>query len=46
MSLPMYDASVKPMRQMLKNLSAILAKASAHCEAKKIDPAALLQSRL
>jgi hypothetical protein len=31
---------------MLRNLSAILDKAQAHCEAKKIDPAALLTDRL
>jgi hypothetical protein len=42
----MYDATVPPMRHMLKSLSALLAKAEAHCEARKIDPAALLQARL
>jgi hypothetical protein len=31
---------------MLKNLSAILEKAQAHAEAKKIDPDVLLESRL
>jgi len=31
---------------MLKNLSAILEKAQAHAEAKKIDPEVLLESRL
>jgi hypothetical protein len=46
MSFTMYDASVKPMRHMLRSLSSVLSKAAAHCEAKKIEPAALLQSRL
>jgi hypothetical protein len=46
MPLTMYDASVTPMRSTLKNLSTILSKAAAHCEARKIDPNALLQSRL
>ena len=46
MPFTMHDASVKPMRQTLGSLSRILAKAAAHCEARKIDPAAFLQSRL
>ena len=46
MSLSMYAASVVPMRNMLKNLSAVIAKAEAHCEARKIDPKAFLSSRL
>ena len=46
MSLSMYTATVTSYRSMLKNLSAILAKAEAHCEAKKIDPSAFLASRL
>jgi len=46
MSLSMYAATVPPFRSMLKNLSAILAKAEAHCEAKKIDPNAFLAARL
>ena len=46
MSLSMYTATVPPFRAMLKNLSAVIAKAEAHCEAKKIDPAAFLASRL
>ena len=46
MSLSMYAASVLPLRLMLKNLSTLLAKAEAHCEARKIDPKALLTSRL
>jgi hypothetical protein len=46
MSLSMYTATVPPFRSMLKNLQAVMAKAEAHCEAKKIDPNALLASRL
>lgn len=46
MSLSMYTATVPPFRSMLKNLSAVMAKAEAHCEAKKIDPAVFLASRL
>jgi len=46
MSLSMYAATVPPFRSMLKNLSAVMAKAEAHCEAKKIDPTAFLASRL
>jgi len=42
----MYAATVPPFRSMLKNLSAVMAKAEAHCEAKKIDPTAFLASRL
>lgn len=45
-SLSMYTATVPPLRSMLKNLSAVMAKAEAHCEAKKIDPNAFLASRL
>ncbi|MET0384102.1 MAG: DUF1993 domain-containing protein [Burkholderiaceae bacterium] len=46
MSLSMYAATVPPMRLMLKNLSVLMSKAQAHCEAKKIDPNAFLASRL
>jgi uncharacterized protein len=42
----MFDASVPVLTHFLKGLSAILKKAEAHCEAKKIDPNALLQARL
>jgi hypothetical protein len=42
----MYAATVPPFRAALKNLSAILAKAEAHCEARKIDPNAFLTARL
>jgi hypothetical protein len=41
----MYDASVPVFRQMLTSLAAILAKAEAHAQEKKIEQA-LLQARL
>ena len=46
MSLTMYQASIPPILQILNSLSAILGKTAAHCEARKIDPAVLLNSRL
>ena len=46
MPLGMYDASVTVFTRMLTNLSAILDKAEAHVEARKIDPATLLTARL
>jgi hypothetical protein len=46
MTLSMYQASVPVFIRMLNNLAAILEKAAAHCEARKIDPAALLSYRL
>ena len=42
----MYSASVPVFTQMLGGLSGVLAKAQAHVEDKKLDPAALLQARL
>jgi uncharacterized protein len=42
----MYDISVPYLQHGLKSLAAILAKAEAHCEAKKIDPSALLNFRI
>ena len=46
MPLTMSQASIPVFRQMLACLSAILDKAAAHAEAKKIDPAVLLNARL
>jgi len=46
MTFSIHAATVPPMRLMLKNLSAILSKAQSHVEARKIDPAAFLASRL
>ena len=42
----MYQASAPRFANMLGNLSAILDKAQAHCEARKIDPLALTGFRL
>jgi hypothetical protein len=42
----MYQASAPRFANTLKNLSGILDRAAAHCEAKKIDPLALTQFRL
>jgi hypothetical protein len=46
MTLSMYQASVPVLARGLENLAAILAKAAAHAEAKKIDPAVFLNARL
>lgn len=46
MRISMYAASVPVFARMLGNLSAILDKAAAHAEQKKIDPAVLLNARL
>ena len=46
MTISMYQTSVPRLANMLKNLSAILDKAQAHVEARKIDPAVLINSRL
>jgi len=46
MPISMYQASAPRFAHTLKSLSAILAKAQAHCEAKKIDPLVLTSARL
>ena len=46
MSLSMYEASVPGFVNMLNSLSAILDKAAAYAEAKKIDPSVLVNARL
>ena len=46
MSLTMYQASIPAFVRMLGNLSAILDKAAAHAEAKKIAPAIFINARL
>jgi len=46
MSLSMYDASVPVFIRMLGNVRAILEKAAAYAEARKFEPAVLVQSRL
>ena len=46
MTLSMYQASIPVFIRGFGNLSAILAKAEAHAEAKKIDPLVFMQARL
>jgi hypothetical protein len=46
MTISMYQASAPRFANTLKNLSAILDKAQAHAEARKIDPKVLLAARL
>jgi len=46
MTISMHQASAPRFANTLRNLSAILDKAQAHCEAKKIEAAALTQARL
>jgi uncharacterized protein len=46
MPITMYQASAPRFANILRNLSAILDKAQAHAEAKKLDAAALTQARL
>ncbi len=46
MTISMYQASVPPFIRALNNLAAILEKAAAHAQARKIDEAVLLGSRL
>jgi uncharacterized protein len=41
-----YTLSVATYQRFLKNLDAVIDKAAAHCDAKKIDPSALLTARL
>jgi hypothetical protein len=42
----MFDSSIVPLSHSLNALAAILKKAEAYCEARKIDPNALLTARL
>jgi len=46
MTISMHAASVPVFKQMLGSLGELLAKAEAHAAEKKIEPNALLQSRL
>ncbi|MWV17508.1 DUF1993 family protein [Pseudomonas sp. L-22-4S-12] len=46
MSLSMYQASIPVFVRMFGNLAAILDKAAVYADAKKIDPAVLLNARL
>ncbi len=46
MNISMYQASTPRFAQMLRNLSAILDKAQAYCDAKKIEPVVITGTRL
>jgi len=46
MSLSMYQATIPPYVKILTNLKAVLQKAAAHAQAKKIEEGALLSARL
>jgi hypothetical protein len=46
MTISMYETLVPSLTRSLNNLIAILEKAAAHAEAKKIDPSVLINSRL
>ena len=46
MSTNLFDTTVPLFKQLLGALSAVLAKAQAQAETRKIEPAALLQARL
>ena len=46
MTISMYQASVPVFSTMLNNLVAIMEKAAAHCEEKKIDQSVLVNYRL
>jgi hypothetical protein len=46
MAITMYSASVPTFLQLLGGLKGVLQKAEAHCTAKKLDPAVVLNLRL
>jgi hypothetical protein len=46
MRISMYQSSVPTFTRVLNNLAAVLEKGAAHAEARKIDPAVLLNARL
>jgi hypothetical protein len=46
MTLSMYEASIPVFQRALTQLSGILGKGAAHAEAKKFDPAVLVNARL
>jgi uncharacterized protein len=46
MNISMYQASTPRFAQMLRNLSALLDKAQAYCDAKKIEPVVITGARL
>jgi hypothetical protein len=46
MTISMYQVSVPVFVRMLENLSRVVEKGAAHAEARKIEPAVLINSRL
>src|SRR3954467_14570970 len=46
MTISMYQATVPTFARVLMSLATILEKAAAHCQARKIDPAVLVNARL
>ena len=46
MGISVYQATVPAVLQMFGSLSAVLTKAAAHAEAKKIDPSVFINARL
>ena len=46
MTISMYQATIPVCTRMLNNLAAILEKAAAHADARKIDPTVLINDRL
>jgi len=46
MAISMYQITIPVFTRVLNNLSAILNKAAAHAEAKKIDPSVFINARL
>ena len=46
MKISMYDACVPPGIRMMHNLAAVLEKAIAHADARKIEPEVLMNARL
>jgi uncharacterized protein len=46
MTISMYGASVPVFTRMLRNLAGIVEKGAAHAEARKIEPAVLINMRL
>lgn len=44
--LPMYDATIPPLKRALTNLAANLRKGAVYAEAKKIEPSVLINARL
>ena len=46
MTISMYETSIPVFIRNLKNLAAILAKGASYADAKKIEPAVLINSRL